>query len=103
MPLFWKTFTRAATCRAKKRLGAYRWAGRRGWEITFCSSPICVLEKFSDFKQVCQQVNDSAFGLQAGIFTTDINKAFYAYNTLDVGGVVINDIPSVRVDAMPVR
>jgi len=62
-----------------------------------------VVEKFTDFVDVCKRVNDSSYGLQAGVFTKDINRAFYAYNTLDVGGVVINDIPSARVDAMPVR
>ena len=46
-------------------------------------------------------VNDSVFGLQAGIFTRDIHKAFYAFEELEVGGVVINDIPSMRVDSMP--
>src|SRR3989338_5649637 len=59
------------------------------------------LNPFSDFSQVCKHVNASEFGLQAGIFTNDINKAFYAYNHLEVGGVVINDIPSVRVDSQP--
>ena len=62
-----------------------------------------MVEKFTDFVDVCKRVNDSSYGLQAGVFTKDINRAFYAYNTLDVGGVVINDIPSARVDAMPVR
>ena len=47
-------------------------------------------------------VNDSSFGLQAGVFTQNINKAFYAFNNLHVGGVLINDIPSARVDSQPV-
>jgi acyl-CoA reductase-like NAD-dependent aldehyde dehydrogenase len=63
--------------------------------------PICVLHKFSDFKQVCNTINESVYGLQAGIFTKDINKAFYAFNNLHVGGVVINEVPSARVDSMP--
>jgi len=62
---------------------------------------VCVIEKFNDFKEVCKKTNDSDYGLQAGIFTKDIHKAFYAFNTLEVGGVVINDIPSARVDAQP--
>lgn len=63
--------------------------------------PICVLHKFSDFKEAIEQVNNSRFGLQAGVFTNEWKKAWYAYDKLEVGGVVINDIPSVRVDAQP--
>jgi acyl-CoA reductase-like NAD-dependent aldehyde dehydrogenase len=46
-------------------------------------------------------VNDSIYGLQAGIFTKNIDHALYAFNELEVGGVVINDVPSFRVDSMP--
>jgi acyl-CoA reductase-like NAD-dependent aldehyde dehydrogenase len=63
--------------------------------------PVCVLDKFSDFKTAINTVNDSDFGLQAGIFTQDIHKAFYAFRNLAVGGVIINDIPSARVDSQP--
>jgi len=63
--------------------------------------PVVYLEKFKDFKHVCARVNESKYGLQAGVFTNNLQKAFYAYETLHVGGVVINDIPSVRVDSMP--
>jgi len=63
--------------------------------------PVCTLEKYDDFKEVCHRVNDSPFGLQAGIFTTNINKAYYAFENIHVGGVVIGDIPSARVDAQP--
>ncbi|MEQ9454321.1 MAG: aldehyde dehydrogenase family protein [Phycisphaeraceae bacterium] len=63
--------------------------------------PVAVLSKFTDFDQALETVNDSAFGLQAGIFTRDIHKALKAWNTLDVGGVVIGDVPSWRVDHMP--
>lgn len=63
--------------------------------------PICTIHKFTDFKQVCQTVNGGIYGLQAGIFTKDINKAFYAFENLHVGGVVINEVPSARVDSMP--
>jgi len=61
----------------------------------------CIIDKFNDFKKVIEEVNDSKFGLQAGVFTKDLNKAFYAYEHLDVGGVVINDVPSVRIDSQP--
>lgn len=63
--------------------------------------PVAVLSKFSDFEAALDEVNDSVFGLQAGIFTRDIYKAHRAWDKLDVGGVVIGDIPSWRVDHMP--
>ncbi len=63
--------------------------------------PIACLEPFEDFRAACEVVNASRFGLQAGIFTRDLHKAFYAFDELEVGGVVINDIPSMRVDSMP--
>lgn len=63
--------------------------------------PVAILSSFSDFDQALAQVNDSTFGLQAGIFTRDIYKAHKAWDTLEVGGVVIGDVPSWRVDNMP--
>jgi len=63
--------------------------------------PVATLSKFSDFEAVLDQVNDSKFGLQAGIFTRDIFKALRAWDKLEVGGVVIGDVPSYRVDNMP--
>ncbi|MFM9851679.1 MAG: aldehyde dehydrogenase family protein [Sphingomonadaceae bacterium] len=63
--------------------------------------PIALLSKFSDFEAALDEVNDSKFGLQAGIFTRDLFKALSAWDKLEVGGVVINDVPSYRVDNMP--
>jgi acyl-CoA reductase-like NAD-dependent aldehyde dehydrogenase len=63
--------------------------------------PVAVLAKFSDFDAALDEVNDSAFGLQAGIFTRDLYKAQRAWDRLEVGGVVIGDVPSWRVDHMP--
>jgi acyl-CoA reductase-like NAD-dependent aldehyde dehydrogenase len=63
--------------------------------------PVAVLSKFRDFDTALEEVNDSAFGLQAGIFTRDIYKAYKAWDVLDVGGVIIGDVPSWRVDSMP--
>jgi acyl-CoA reductase-like NAD-dependent aldehyde dehydrogenase len=63
--------------------------------------PVAVLSKFSDFAKALDEVNDSDFGLQAGIFTRDIYKVLTAWHELDVGGVVIGDVPSWRVDHMP--
>ncbi len=63
--------------------------------------PVALLETFSDFTAVLDEVNNSVFGLQAGIFTRDIYKAHQAWDTLEVGGVIIGDVPSWRVDHMP--
>lgn len=63
--------------------------------------PLAILSKFSDFDAALEEVNDSKFGLQAGIFTRDLFKMFDAWDRLEVGGVVINDVPSYRVDNMP--
>ncbi len=63
--------------------------------------PMALLTPFDDFDAALAEVNDSAFGLQAGIFTRDIYKAHKAWDELDVGGVVIGDVPSWRVDHMP--
>ncbi len=63
--------------------------------------PAAILSKFSDFDQALKSVNDSKFGLQAGIFTRDLYKMNKAWDELEVGGVVIGDVPSWRVDNMP--
>ena len=63
--------------------------------------PAAVLSSFSDFDQALKEVNDSSFGLQAGVFTRDLYKAQRAWDELEVGGVVIGDVPSFRVDHMP--
>lgn len=63
--------------------------------------PVAFLTRFSDFDAALEIVNDSKFGLQAGVFTRDIFKALDAWDRLEVGGVVINDVPSYRVDNMP--
>ncbi|OOV88186.1 aldehyde dehydrogenase family protein [Oceanospirillum linum] len=63
--------------------------------------PVAILSKFSDYDEALKEVNNSDFGLQAGIFTKDIYKAQKAWDELEVGGVVIGDVPSWRVDHMP--
>jgi len=63
--------------------------------------PVAILSKFDDFDSALREVNDSVSGLQAGIFTRDIYKAHAAWDRLEVGGVVIGDVPSWRVDPMP--
>ena len=63
--------------------------------------PVALLSRFNNFDEAISQVNDSVFGLQAGVFTNDLNQAMRAWDELFVGGVVINDVPSWRVDNMP--
>ena len=63
--------------------------------------PVSIISSFSDFDEALKEVNNSQFGLQAGIFTRDIYKAHKPWNELEVGGVVIGDVPSWRVDNMP--
>jgi acyl-CoA reductase-like NAD-dependent aldehyde dehydrogenase len=63
--------------------------------------PLSVLYSFDSYEEALDEVNNSRYGLQAGVFTRDIYKAHKAWNELDVGGVVIGDVPSWRVDNMP--
>jgi acyl-CoA reductase-like NAD-dependent aldehyde dehydrogenase len=63
--------------------------------------PVAVLSQFREFDQALAEVNDSVYGLQAGIFTRDLYKMQRAWDELEVGGVIIGDVPSWRVDNMP--
>ena len=63
--------------------------------------PVAFIEPFEDFDDALAAVNDSEFGLQAGVFTARLDHAMRAWDRLDVGGVVVGDIPSFRVDNMP--
>ena len=63
--------------------------------------PVAILETFSDFDAALDAVNDSAYGIHAGVFTPRIDHAFRAWDRLEVGGVLINEIPSWRVDNLP--
>lgn len=64
-------------------------------------APIVSIIPFDTFEQALEMADASVYGLQAGIYTNDINKAFQAVKRLDVGGVIINDVPTFRVDHMP--
>jgi glyceraldehyde-3-phosphate dehydrogenase (NADP+) len=72
---------------------------RISWLEAF--APVVVVYPYSDFSKVLEAVNYSLYGLQAGVFTDDLKKAFEAYDTLEVGGVIINDVPTFRIDHMP--
>lgn len=63
--------------------------------------PVAVLSRFDDFDAALREVNDSRFGLQAGVFTNDLAHAWQAYDRLHVGSVIVNDAPTYRVDTMP--
>jgi len=72
---------------------------RISWLEAF--APVVCVYGYKDFQQALKAVNYSIYGLQAGIFTNDLKKAFEAYETLEVGGVIVNDIPTFRIDHMP--
>ena len=63
--------------------------------------PVACIDVFDDFDDAIARVNDSDFGLQAGVFTARIDHALRAWDRLEVGGVVVGDVPSFRVDNMP--
>lgn len=63
--------------------------------------PVVILEKCADYKEGIAKINDSRFGLQAGLFTKNEAVKKYAFQYLEVGGVIINDVPTFRVDHMP--
>ena len=63
--------------------------------------PVATIQPFDSFEEAVRIANDSVYGLQCGVFTPTLDHAFYAYEQLDVGGVIVNDIPSMRVDSMP--
>jgi len=63
--------------------------------------PVVTVEPYPDFDQALRQVNNTAYGMQAGIFTRDANLLFRAYEELEMGAVIAGDVPSFRIDPMP--
>jgi acyl-CoA reductase-like NAD-dependent aldehyde dehydrogenase len=63
--------------------------------------PVVTISPYQTFEGAIALVNDSRFGLQAGVFTNDINRAFEAHRSIDVGGVIVNDVSAFRADQMP--
>jgi len=63
--------------------------------------PVVTIEKFSHFSQAIDMINDSEYGLQAGVFTKFISEMNQSFNEIEAGGVIINDVPTFRVDHMP--
>ena len=64
-------------------------------------APVAIAFRFHDFDDAIRQVNDSFFGLQTGVFTSDIGHAWSGFQGLEVGGVIVNDVPTYRIDHMP--
>jgi acyl-CoA reductase-like NAD-dependent aldehyde dehydrogenase len=64
-------------------------------------APVVTVESYDDFALALRRINESPYGLQAGVFTRDANRIFQAYEELEVGGVIAGDIPSFRIDHMP--
>jgi acyl-CoA reductase-like NAD-dependent aldehyde dehydrogenase len=64
-------------------------------------APVVTVEPYRNFDDALRQINNSSFGLQAGIFTRDVKLLFQAYDELEVGGLVAGDVPSFRIDHMP--
>jgi glyceraldehyde-3-phosphate dehydrogenase (NADP+) len=63
--------------------------------------PLVVLAPFEKFEEAIAAVNRSTFGLQAGVFTRDLQRTLYAFDVIEAGGVIVNDVPTWRIDHMP--
>ena len=63
--------------------------------------PVATIDRYTDFGEALRMANDSKFGLQAGVFTRDMGRGLEAANTLEFGGVLINEVPTFRADQMP--
>lgn len=63
--------------------------------------PVVTVQPYGEFMEAVHAVNDSVYGLQAGIFTNDLKAVHQAFDLLEVGGLIVNDIPTYRVDHMP--
>jgi glyceraldehyde-3-phosphate dehydrogenase (NADP+) len=94
-------------CGGKRKDSYYEATALTGtkMEMKVCSNeifgPVVTIETYNNFKQAVDQVNATNYGLQAGVFTNNIKEMDYAFNNIHVGGVILNDIPTFRVDHMP--
>jgi glyceraldehyde-3-phosphate dehydrogenase (NADP+) len=64
-------------------------------------APLVIVEPYSQFEAAIAEVNRSSYGLQAGVFTQSLEQTLRAFDDLDVGGVIVNDVPTWRIDHMP--
>jgi acyl-CoA reductase-like NAD-dependent aldehyde dehydrogenase len=74
-------------------------------EMSVCSkevfAPVVTVEPYREFRSAVASINDSEYGLQAGLFTNRLNDIMYAYRRIETGGVIVNDVPTYRADHMP--
>jgi acyl-CoA reductase-like NAD-dependent aldehyde dehydrogenase len=63
--------------------------------------PVATIEPYEDFDSALERANQTRYGLQAGLFTRDAGLIFRAFEKLEVGGVIVGDVPTFRVDPMP--
>jgi len=64
-------------------------------------APVVIIERFTEFSTALDAVNESRFGLQCGLFSNDLAHVRAAFEQLEVGGVIVNDVPTYRIDNMP--
>jgi acyl-CoA reductase-like NAD-dependent aldehyde dehydrogenase len=64
-------------------------------------APLVTIAKYRDFKQAVAEINNSRYGLQAGVFTNRLDDIMFAFEEIQTGGVIINDVPTYRADQMP--
>jgi len=64
-------------------------------------APLMTIREFTDFKSAVDEINNSDFGLQAGVFTNNYANVMYSFENIETGGVVINDVSTFRMDSMP--
>ena len=76
---------------------------RNEMKVSCCEifGPVVIIEPFADIQEAVSNINNSRFGLQAGLFTDSVSEMDYAFNHIEVGGLMINDVPTFRVDHMP--
>jgi len=86
-------------CLAPTLLGAPPRDAKVWCEAIF--GPVATIDRYADFGEALRMANDSKFGLQAGVFTSDIARGLEAARTLEFGGVLINEVPTFRADQMP--
>ena len=81
--------------------GAYRNPAHMRVNCAEIFAPVVTVEAYDDFREALRRINDSPYGLQAGVFTRDTVLIQMAFEELEVGGLIAGDVPSFRIDQMP--
>lgn len=78
-------------------------ATKQNMKVCCCEifGPVVIIEPYDDFKTAVDEINKSRYGLQAGVFTDSITEMDYAFNNIEVGGLMINEVPTFRMDHTP--